>query len=321
MENTQRINTTCNDNSKIVREKLGEIFQVSKQSYAFVCIHCSREYQHFTEFIIHTEQHLFETIESSKDFQQRVIKVEMDETTIEESSSEGITVNCDTINISYKHEDEVSLDSFMDENEYNDSDRDYFNETNTEMNDNFAQFAGDRVENRGDIHLYPIENVVRYLCPLCDKTFASLGSTQKHTRMHHGARYSRDMIRKAQINNVACDANNRISDTRRLKQSMEMFSCPLCDSMYSVIGSLQKHLKKKHDKMYTCDSIRRAQKTFTQPNVEGKWICPITMCEQSFTLLGNVQKHVRIRHKQKLSCSMIREAQRNSQKRATLVNY
>lgn len=40
------------------RTKIGEIFQISRDHLAFVCIHCAAEFSLFIQFAAHIEQHL-----------------------------------------------------------------------------------------------------------------------------------------------------------------------------------------------------------------------------------------------------------------------
>lgn len=44
--------------TSIARMKMGEIFHVNKTVYAFICIHCSREFQQFADFAVHVQEHL-----------------------------------------------------------------------------------------------------------------------------------------------------------------------------------------------------------------------------------------------------------------------
>lgn len=39
------------------RRKMGEIFQLPNERYALVCIHCSEEFQYFSEFTLHVQDH------------------------------------------------------------------------------------------------------------------------------------------------------------------------------------------------------------------------------------------------------------------------
>lgn len=42
------------------RIKMGEVFQLANERYALVCIHCSEEFQYFSEFTLHVQEHLLE---------------------------------------------------------------------------------------------------------------------------------------------------------------------------------------------------------------------------------------------------------------------
>lgn len=47
-----------NETLQRARIKMGEVFQLPNERYALVCIHCSEEFQYFSEFTLHVNEHL-----------------------------------------------------------------------------------------------------------------------------------------------------------------------------------------------------------------------------------------------------------------------
>lgn len=60
---------TQNETIQKTRIKMGEVFQLPNERYALVCIHCSEEFQYFSEFTLHVEEHLQKII-PAKDHQK-----------------------------------------------------------------------------------------------------------------------------------------------------------------------------------------------------------------------------------------------------------
>lgn len=44
------------------RVKMGEVFKLKKDQYSLICVHCSAEFQYFSEFVLHVEEHLTEKL-------------------------------------------------------------------------------------------------------------------------------------------------------------------------------------------------------------------------------------------------------------------
>lgn len=44
--------------TQLNRIKRGEIFQLPNNKFSFVCVHCLKEFEHFTEFTLHVQKHL-----------------------------------------------------------------------------------------------------------------------------------------------------------------------------------------------------------------------------------------------------------------------
>lgn len=68
------------------RVKMGEVFQLSNERYALVCIHCLEEFQYFSEFTLHVQEHFPQWIpeKSSSDRFPEFTKIEPDADSVKE---------------------------------------------------------------------------------------------------------------------------------------------------------------------------------------------------------------------------------------------
>ncbi|XP_031621827.1 zinc finger protein 878-like [Contarinia nasturtii] len=122
------------------RIKMGEVFQLPNERYALVCIHCSEEFQYFSEFTLHVQDHFLQMnaqIDEMETINTESIKTEMEiidsisrssiksETSIQESNvlnqKQDIEANVKT-DIDYSDDDfsnllDVCIDNSCDEQE------------------------------------------------------------------------------------------------------------------------------------------------------------------------------------------------------------
>lgn len=68
--------------SNLNRIKMGEVYKIQNEKYSLVCVQCSDEFQYFTEFTLHVEEHLrklaSENFHRTEDNKTVEIKVEID---------------------------------------------------------------------------------------------------------------------------------------------------------------------------------------------------------------------------------------------------
>lgn len=104
------------------RVKMGEVFQLPNERYALACIHCTEEFEFFSEFTLHVQdhlQHIFQPIVS-----ERIKKEIDDDGNGLQAKEQNITV--EVPQIEHQHEEipeEVNLvktDQYYSDNDYND---------------------------------------------------------------------------------------------------------------------------------------------------------------------------------------------------------
>lgn len=116
------------------RIKMGEVFQLPNERYALVCIHCSEEFQYFSEFTLHVQEHLLR-LKPQKDHSQTMatefIKTENE---TDESKKNNATLEPQTITQEPEIIDSLStnkkstevLGNLKEDDEYSDDNFDSF---------------------------------------------------------------------------------------------------------------------------------------------------------------------------------------------------
>ncbi|XP_055297906.1 PR domain zinc finger protein 5-like [Sitodiplosis mosellana] len=78
------------------RIKMGEVFQLPNERYALVCIHCSEEFQYFSEFTLHVQDHLSRLKPPQKDDSQQTADFNKEESEID-GNKQDTTIESRTI--------------------------------------------------------------------------------------------------------------------------------------------------------------------------------------------------------------------------------
>lgn len=115
--------------------KLGEIFHVNKNMYAFICIHCSREYEQFADFAVHSQEHLMSIAR-----QYSTIQYDCDEY-VSGDHNKHVKINFENDNTQFDNNDDD--DDAADNDDNNDY---FFNSLNNTM---MSQPNGNRRDNNG----------------------------------------------------------------------------------------------------------------------------------------------------------------------------
>lgn len=291
------VNNTISDcpaidaySTNATRIKFGEIFQVTKENYIFVCIHCSEEFQYFTELILHVEEHLIETLETSEGL-KAVININPDEPIKFEIDVEDIKTECDVIN------DEVDNNtgwlSFCKENDNNNSNDVSHNlhisqneieksvpNITTSLNNENEFILGKNYEQFGNsfrclickhiikykrglkIHLSIHTNTEKKLsCPICEQKFTLISYVQSHIIKRHKQRYTYEMVLEAQNNYN----EQKIIVIKRPREKLYLnknasFECFICKRTFRAITpaktmyNVRHHIKTVHDQSEMCGS-------------------------------------------------------------------
>lgn len=310
------------DTVNMARVKLGEVFQISTKCYEFVCIHCSKEFQIFSEFIVHVEAHL-------RSFAQeltRPAEVIRNET-IQNQIIRSETVDNET-RIDFKvndgnHQQEDDMNSFLDK--YNCSDMDSDGSTKKNV-DNVLNTQSDNKR---------IRNF--FVCSICKQRFTDDGNFKEHFMSHvkkettikclfceQKFRHSRFLRRHVLV-------QHQKSNQNEFEQihSHVIFECYICkkriygrtldEKKFNLCFHLEiTHNNKKFrqvDKLFQCTicgKYFRSDKYVREhiaihEHTEKNLKCPF--CDQKFTLASYVRRHITKWHGQRYTNKMVRAAQ------------
>lgn len=172
---------STNQASQKNRIKMGEVFQLPNERYALVCIHCSEEFQYFSEFTLHVQDHFLHmqphTREGTPSITTEFIKkeIEIDPTNLkvdEESDVNSLEQemvelsslqNCDekTTNVTREHYLDDDFNHFLD----------------VSMDD----VDSDRVEERPSVNKIVLKSVTKTKTPKA-KTKTKAKSTKIHKK-------------------------------------------------------------------------------------------------------------------------------------------
>lgn len=214
-------NQWTNDNDGSQKLKIGEIFQLKDSRISMCCSNCTQEFQYFTEFTLHIQEHFFRgEIAQLKEIKEELPteienKLEVDDSV---SLNEEITVKCEVtpneVNDDFFKDDFGSAWSdddvngtLMDEQETtrvenSSEDLSIIEGTDYEkLNDKFKCLICDHepaIWNQFKQHVLNHTNPKEVMCPICSKLFASYAYTQKHCSRTHKKKISMDKIKEAQ---------------------------------------------------------------------------------------------------------------------------
>lgn len=230
----------------MARLKLGEVFDNGKNEYAFVCIHCSREFKEFSQFTLHAEEHL------ACRFKQFISVKE------ENSPEENLNVtNAESLNqtCSTKQNDESDFMA--------DSDADYFGDsTKFEPADdgdveNDEKFFDPRKSNPDN--LASMNGLINSYCS-ADRTTKNHMNPDEYRPLVAGVDYEK---RNGKFTCLRCNKSVSKSSTLRhhlaSHRKTKYYSCPLCEKSFIAIENIQKHISRVHKKVYSRSIIREAQ--------------------------------------------------------------
>lgn len=324
-ENSIDINQWTNDNSQFQKLKIGEIFQLSDTSLSMTCINCSQEFQYFTEFSLHIQEHYLR----GEVAQLKEIKEEISSETQSESQIKESTTTDDELSISPTVKCEVNVEDGV----LNDADFDT-GWSDGEFNDDFED-AEAKIEPTSSPKIQTIVEGTDYaklqnkfqclicnhetakwkhlkehllihsspkdvMCPICSKLFATIAYVQKHLNRTHNMKITTGKIKEAQqintpnivssvhVSHVKPQTEKRTyNDGTDYKRIGEEFQCLTCDRKMIKFDHMKEHLL-----------IHSSEK-----NV----FCPI--CARAFITESYVRKHVNRTHKRKITAEEIKLAQ------------
>lgn len=212
--------------------KIGEIFLLKDCSQIINCIQCWREFQHFTEFTLHIQEHYL--LDKVVPLEQRV-KVEI------HADIEEVLVKVEAEEIDFENYDDLSQC-------YTENDIELSNPIENAIE---SQSVSDHAEEI-DADLNTKENLVtddskNLTCDYC----GWVSKQKRHLRSH---------IKTHSENRVACVVCGKKISTHNLKVHMKIhtntpdFLCSTCGMRFINKGSLKLHLiVHNQDFKYNCD--------------------------------------------------------------------
>lgn len=291
--------------------KIGEIFQMADAALSIQCTRCQQEFQYFTEFSLHTQQHfLCGDIAPLAEVKNEPAEVNLSETP--ELEPEVIPTE-DLIKVEdYHFEDhEENSNDFQDLTHFMDADADVYAESTHSM---------DAVDDNDQTILTPAKSPKLKKLP-----------TEK-VNFTEGKHYVRTKDSKYE-----CLTCGRLSERwDHFKEhllthtSAKNVYCPICMKAFISVSYVRKHIARFHKKKITGAEIRQAQRTLDIPSAqsdpgsdkeemghsenrqpkEDKTVCCLE-CGKWFLLPRYVQKHMRFVHSKPLSMKFILENQPN----------
>lgn len=252
--------------------KIGEIFQLSDNSLSMCCVHCLQEFQYFTEFTLHIQEHLAQfnleikeeistEIHNEPEHDEEIIAAEEKCEVIQNDVSDFS--NDDT----YMGWSDVDENTVLDQQERSPENSSIVEGTDYEkLKDKFKCLTCDHVmpnffqlKEHLLIHLNPKDVV----CPICSKLFATIAYVQKHCNRTHNQKIPLDKIKKSQplkYNNKAVAPSPPLpspppplpkkSKTERkaytdgtdYRKVGDKFQCLTCNRQMTKLDHLREHL-------------------------------------------------------------------------------
>lgn len=319
-ENPININFFVNECNEVQKLKIGDIYQLKDSSLLMSCTHCLQEFQYFTEFSLHIQEHYL-----------RNEVAQLQEIKDGTKSYEGITSSTANNN-QYRFdakEDSIqnAENAFFDENlklanvwtdvQLMDNDQSIFEpEINVESGENRCQpelfnegtdyekingiykcYNCDHETTRWEHfrdHLQTTHsNEKSIFCPLCSKAFSAISYVRKHVNRTHKMKITADKIREAQptFSGLADNSSLKSFEAKSFAEGEDYekingrFKCLTCGR--EMLDHIKEHL-------------------LTHTNAKNIF-CPI--CDKPFIAVSYVRKHVNRAHKMKITAEEIKTAQ------------
>lgn len=317
-ENPIDINRFVNECNEVQKLKIGEIFQSSDSSLSMCCLHCLLEFQYFTEFSLHIQEHFvrgevadlkeIRESDSIKPYDDRPTQYVNTHGTSDPKAEIGIESEFpnneleivdawpggEIIDNSHSiFEPEINVrsfeklpetPSFVDGTDYEKIKSKYRCLTCSHETPNWDHFKD---------HLLTHTNVRNVLCPICAKAFSAISYVRKHVNRTHKMKITANKIREAQpmfngpiiISTVKPITTKTFVEGEDYEKSNGRFKCLTCGR--EMLDHVKEHL-------------------LTHSN-EKNVFCP--MCSKPFIAVSYVRKHVNRAHKMKITADEIKAAQ------------
>lgn len=236
-----RDTTRMNSTTQLNRTKRGEVYQLPDNKFTFVCVHCLKEFQHFTEFTLHVQIHLHlslkqELPEPSVDFDKLANKSAS-------VSTKGQLIASSNIKV-------------IDES---DDDFEFMNHVETECKDeSSSSVESDCRKTKKTV------NGRKFECFICHKQLASLFVVRRHMTIHkHNDLKCKNCDIKFRTSRYY-ERHNCMSHPNRRKfvsqmpvieeriEKVRIYECAVCKRIFRDRRQLQNHMTKHKQSPCLC---------------------------------------------------------------------
>lgn len=319
-ENPTDIDLFVNECNEVQKLKIGEIFQLKDNSLLLCCIHCLQEFQYFTEFSLHIQEHFLrgEVAQSKeiKEFDSINLYEERELQNVNEPSKPGVEEQIFAADESVVFDEDLDLLEGWSEEKFENSQNIFEPEINVKnslekLPEPSSFIEGTDYEKSGDTfrclicahestkcelfrdHLLTHTNAPNILCPLCSKAFTTVSYVRKHVNRTHKMKITADKIRESQpsFSSLVDVSPVKPLETRSFVEGEDYekingrFKCLTC--CREMLDHIKEHL-------------------LTHSNAKDVY-CPI--CDKPFIAVSYVRKHVNRAHKMKITAEEIKAAQ------------
>lgn len=314
--------------------KIGEIFQSIDNSLFMTCSHCLQDFQYFTEFTIHIQEHYSRgDIAHLKAVKEEILEPEIDiieyesnvtsfdhELKLDSTENENINLINDDVNDFDLFNDDVIDSNSLDSEHINDSQIEVSVKTTAKSpasnknSKNCDEYILDEhfIKQNGIFkcltcerrmvkwshfkeHLMTHSSKKDATCPICKKKFLSISYVRKHCIRNHKMKLSSSEIKEAQPSSD--DIAEMTEDNNKLK---EKSAEKVKQNALNLNGNMIRDSKITTPKLLPTNEMKQGM--FSCLFCENKW----------FAKARYVQKHMKLCHGESLSIDKIRISQPKS---------
>lgn len=323
------INQWTSDNNQFQKLKIGEIFQLSDSSFSMCCLNCSQEFQYFTEFTLHIQEHFLRgEIAQLKEIKEEIPMEKYDDTAPQNEEiiitpEFKCEINQNDVDDFRWSDDDRSNDNNITDQEYKESTTEIPSKNTTiiegtdyeKLNGKFKCLTCDHVTVQWKHlkeHLLTHSIPKEIMCPICQKLFATIAYVQKHCNRTHNMKISLDKIKEAQPIQIYKQAEVIVPSYQPLPSAapVRQKRKPMPERKtynegidYKKVGDKFQCLTCKRQ-MSKLDHMKEHLLTHSS---EKNVLCPL--CATAFITESYVRKHVNRTHNMRITADEIKAAQ------------
>lgn len=255
-------------------EKLGEIFWMPDEQWKLVCVHCYQEFDQFDKFVVHVQQHLYQTHQDSLEFQPKTEPIEDDcyEVNIPEELNflteddylgEERFEEAEASDINYDHSQYFDVSNGTSENHTNAQVKGYRGKEYTcvDCGKRFNRFSNLK---RHAMQMHKKDYI--YPCKQCDMGFTFKHLLRKHLEKVHTLRKPKiKFMHPVAVQEIGASPPPPPPPKPSVKYNIEIdidldkiYVCPDCGRRFNKLSNLKRHVFAIHNK--NDDTLRLKKK-------------------------------------------------------------